>query len=379
MDLFNKCCEVAVSALEGTYGWMVEIGALLVLVIIFNFIVKVVLMQLHKTLDESGRIWADCFVRAVYKPLSYFVWFFALLRLFKLLYDKAISLHPFPDVGEVTLIGGVLATVWFVLRWKKNILVAMEQKESGKEAFPEKRHLDVLDKVLTIFILFTAILILMDLLGLNINTLIAFGGIGGLAIAFASQEIIASFFGGLMIYLTHPFTVGDWIALPDKNVEGTVESIGWYMTAIRSLDKKLVYVPNATFSKSVVTNPSRMSHRPFREVVGIRYTDKPHLKKIVHEIKEMLQFHPDIDQTMSLAVGLNALGASSLDIQIIAYTKETAGEGYLKVRQDLFLKILDIIHSNGADLPFPTTTLEVGTPIKIESLTQKKLEDNLNQ
>lgn len=379
MGLFNECCGIAFNALEGTYGWMAEVGALLLLVLLFNFIVKVVLKQIHKQLDASGRIWSDCFVTALYKPLSYFIWFFAFLRLFKLFYERTISLHPFPDIGELTLIGGVLATVWFVLRWKKNILAAMGQNDSKKEGLPEKRHLDVLDKLLTIFILFTAILILMDLLGLNINTLIAFGGIGGLAIAFASQEIISSFFGGLMIYLTHPFAVGDWIALPEKNVEGSVESIGWYMTAIRSLDKKLVYVPNAAFSKSVVVNPSRMSHRPFRELVGIRYTDKPQLKKIVHEIKEMLQFHPDIDQAMNIVVGLNGFGVSSLDIQIIAYTKETAGEGYSKVRQDLFIKILDIIHANGADLPFPTSTLEFATPIKLDSIPQKKLEDNLHE
>jgi MscS family membrane protein len=81
------------------------------------------------------------------------------------------------------------------------------------------------------------------------------------------------------------------------------------------------------------------------------------LKKVIAEMRDMLEHHPDIDQSMTLVVRLNAFGNYSLDIQIISYTKEVSSAGYYRVREDLLIKLLDIVHSNGADLPFPTSTV----------------------
>lgn len=359
MEKFTECCTIAFNAFDGAYGWLSEIGALILLVLVFNFIVKVVLKRLHKFFDSHHNVWSDSFIRALYKPLSYYIWFFALLRLIELIYERTFSAKLFSNIGQVSSVGAVLAVVWFIFRWKHYVVEQMAIKNRKGEIVMDRGRLDVIDKVVTMIIVFVALLVLMELFGLNINTLIAFGGVGGLAIAFSSQEIIASFFGGMMIYLTHPFVVGDWIVLPEKGIEGHVEAIGWYMTKIRALDKRLVFVPNSIFSKIVVINPSRMSHRPFKETFGIRYSDKPVLKNVISEINDMLQHHPDIDQTMTLIARLNAFGPSSLDIQIISYTKEISSLGYYRVREDLLVKILDIIHSNGADLAFPTTIVNL--------------------
>lgn len=365
MNKFAECCTIAFNAFDGVYGWISEVGALVLLVLVFNFIVKVALKSLHKKLSANQSVWSDSFVRALYKPLSYFVWFFAILRLFELIYERTLSTKLFSDINLVTTVGALLAIIWFIFRWKHFVVEQMAIKNRKGEIFLDRGRLDVIDKLVTMVIVFVSLLILMDLFGLNINTLIAFGGVGGLAIAFSSQEIIASFFGGMMIYVTHPFVVGDWIVLPEKGIEGHVEGIGWYMTKIRALDKRLVYAPNSMFAKIVVINPSRMSHRPFKETIGLRYSDKSVLKKVIGEIRDMLENHPDIDQSMTLVARFNGFGASSLDIQIISYTKEISSAGYYRVREDLLLKIMDIVHSNGADLAFQTTTIDFPQEIKV--------------
>jgi MscS family membrane protein len=365
MNKFEECCTIAFNAFDGAYGWLTEVGALILLVVVFNFFVKVLLKKLHQRLNARHSVWTDSFVRALYKPLSYFIWFFAILRLIEVFFERAFESKIFSDINFISLVGGVVAVIWFVFRWKHFVIEQMVSKQHRGEILMDRGRLDVIDKLITMVIIFVSVLTLMELFGLNINTLIAFGGIGGLAIAFSSQEIIASFFGGMMIYLTQPFVVGDWIVLPEKGIEGNVEGIGWYMTKIRALDKRLVYAPNSMFSKIVVINPSRMSHRPIKEIIGLRYADKAVLKKVSGEIRDMLQNHPDIDQSMTLVVRFNAFGPSSLDIQIISYTKEISSQGYYRVREDLLLKILDIVHSNGADLAFQTTTLEIPHEIKV--------------
>ena len=86
-------------------------------------------------------------------------------------------------------------------------------------------------KLLRAAVIITAVLIAMQLFGYSISGLLAFGGIGGIAMGFAAKDLLANFFGGLMIYLDRPFSVGDWVRSPDKEIEGTVEDIGWRLTA----------------------------------------------------------------------------------------------------------------------------------------------------
>ena len=113
----------------------------------------------------------------------------------------------------------------------------------------------------------------MQLFDYSVSGLLAFGGIGGIAVGFAAKDLLANFFGGLMIYLDRPFSVGDWIRSPDKEIEGTVEDIGWRLTRIRTFDKRPLYIPNSIFASISVENPSRMSNRRIYEKIGIRYDD----------------------------------------------------------------------------------------------------------
>ena len=187
----------------------------------------------------------------------------------------------------------------------------------------------------------------------------AFGGMGGIAIGFAAQDLLANFFGGLFIYTDRPFSVGDWIRSPDRNLEGTVEKIGWRVTRIRTFDKRPLYIPNSIFSHIALENPSRMSNRRIKETIGIRYEDAGKMGKIIELVRKMLLAHPEIDADKTLIVNFNAFAASSLDFFIYTFTKTTNWVDYHQIKQDVLLKTLDIIEGQGAECAFPTSTVHV--------------------
>ena len=196
-------------------------------------------------------------------------------------------------------------------------------------------------------------------LGFQITGLLALGGVGGIAVGFAAKDILANFFGGLTIYLDRPFSVGEWIRSPDKAIEGTVEFISWRHTRIRGFNKNPIYVPNSVFTSIVVENPSRMSHRRFKETIGLRYDDFEQVAAIVADIKSMLQSHPGIDATQTLIVNFNQFGPSSLDLMVYTFTKTTVWVEYHEVKQDVLLKIGEIVAEHGAEVAFPTQTLHL--------------------
>jgi len=191
----------------------------------------------------------------------------------------------------------------------------------------------------------------------SVSGLLAFGGIGGIAVGFAAKDLLANFLGGLSIYLDRPFAVGDWIRSPDRSIEGTVEDIGLRVTRIRTFDQRPLYVPNSTFSSVALENPSRMTNRRIYETIGIRYSDAHRMSDIVVAVREMLVTHEDIAQDRTLIVNFNHMGASALEFFVYAFTKTTNWVEYHGIKEDVLLKILAIVESHGAEVAFPTQTI----------------------
>jgi MscS family membrane protein len=214
-------------------------------------------------------------------------------------------------------------------------------------------------------VLITAVLIAMQSMGYSISGVLAFGGVGGIAVGFAAKDLLANFFGGFIIHLDRPFKVGDWVRSPDRNIEGTVEHIGWRLTTIRTFDKRPLYVPNAAFTTIAVENPSRMSNRRIYETIGIRYADVAQMATIVDDIRAMLQQHEDIESDETLIVNFLAFNASSLDIMVYCFTKTTQWVPFHEVKQDVLLKISDIIEGYGAEVAFPTRTLHLPEGVRL--------------
>jgi MscS family membrane protein len=209
-------------------------------------------------------------------------------------------------------------------------------------------------------------LTVLQALGVSVSGLLAFGGIGGIAVGFAAKDLLANFFGGMSIYLDRPFAPGDWIRSPDREIEGTVEDIGWRLTRIRTFDQRPLYIPNSVFSQIAVENPSRMYNRRIYETIGVRYQDSQVLRALVVDVRAMLEAHPEIDTNRTLIVNFNHFGASSLDFFIYTFTKTTDWVTYHNVKEDVLLKVLDLVHQHGADVAFPTQTVHLESHLSPE-------------
>ena len=215
----------------------------------------------------------------------------------------------------------------------------------------------ILSRIIKITLVIVIVLLYGEHFGMSLSGLLTFGGIGGIAVGMAGKDILSNFFSGIMLYFDRPFSIGDWVRSPDRNIEGTVTEIGWRMTKITTFDHRPLYVPNSIFSSISVENPGRMSNRRINTVVGLRYEDASKIGNIVAAIRQMLQTHADIDQQQTLLVYFNGFGDSSLNIMVYCFTRTTVWEEWLAVQQQVYLNIIDIVQSHGADFAFPSQTL----------------------
>jgi len=354
--------------LIGDGGWVLNVFLVVFLVLMFNYIVYRLLNRLHKKLTGTSNPWDDAFIDAIRKPLRYMIWVVGISFAAEIIARHAETpeieklLGPLRDIAIITM------TAWFfvrlVQRAEKNI-IALRQAQQ-KEI--DHTTVEVVVKLVRISIIITAALIVLSRMGFNISGVVAFGGVGGIAVGFAAKDLLANFFGAMMIYFDRPFKIGDWIRSPDRKIEGTVEAIGWRLTRIRTFDKRPLYIPNATFTSIAVENPSRMTNRRIYETIGLRYDDSAKVKTIIDKVKAMLKEHEAIDQTQTMIVNFNAFAASSLDFFVYTFTKTTNWIKFHEIKQDIMLKIMQIIDDEGAEIAFPTSTVHVPDGINLDGI-----------
>jgi MscS family membrane protein len=340
--------------------WIVYIFAIIFIALLVDLAQKIILGHIQKRLTVTTNVWDDALVHAVRKPLSLLIWIIGL--------TMALQVMDFKSANVVREVGVILAASWALIRFisftEQNIL--HQHEIAGKELDRTTAH--AITQLLRITVLITATLVTLQTLGFNISAILAFGGIGGVAVGFAAKDLLSNFFGGMMIYLDRPFAIGDWVRSPDKQIEGTVEKIGWRLTVIRTFDKRPLYVPNSVFASIAVENPSRMSHRRIYETIGVRYDDVDKLPMIIKDVKEMLLSHAEIDQEQTLIVNFNSFAASSLDFFVYTFTHTTNWIEFHEVKQDVLFRISEIITHHGAEIAYPTSTLHVPEPLQFAGL-----------
>ena len=216
---------------------------------------------------------------------------------------------------------------------------------------------EIVIRILKILVVTITALIIMQEIGLSISGLLAFGGVGGLIVGLAAKDLLSNFFGGMMIFFDRPFRVGEFIKSPDRNIEGVVEKIGWRLTVVRTFSKNVLYIPNTAFSSIIVENATRMSNRRINETIGIRYDDLNKMKDIIQDVNNILENNIDIDQTQKAKVFFKSFSASSCDFFIYAFTITKDWEEFLRIKQDVLLKVAEIIEKHNAEIAYPTTTV----------------------
>ncbi len=342
-------------------GWASEIigvAIILLLTAFVHWLWRRINSHISIGLERTETVWDDALWRALKRPLSLAIWCVGLAFAAQFAFEERLqvvmkAVHNLRNISIVVLLG------WFLVRFIRegeNQLIANAQK-TQEEGRLDATTISAMSKLGRIAVLIVIALIMMDTLGFSISGILAFGGIGGLAISFAAKDLLANFFGGLMLYLDRPFAIGDSIRSPDRELEGTVEQIGWRQTKIRTLEKRALYVPNSVFPTIAVENITRMSYRRIREYVGLRYQDAHVLPAVLQDIQNLLRSHPALIKDDALIAHFVQFADSSLNVMINAHTDVTDWAKFNALKEQLLLQVLAIIHAHGADVAFPTRTV----------------------
>ena len=335
--------------------WIVKFLVIIFIIIIINITTRLFLGSLRKQFKKTNNIWDDCIINSIYRPFTILVWILGVvftleafnndLKIFNISNDFLIDLKRAGIIFVIAL---------FLSNLSKNFQQAIVANNVSNNIDVDEATYEAIAKIIRLSIIITSGLIILQTFGFSISGVLAFGGIGGVAVGFAAKDMLANFFGGLMIYLDRPFRKGDWVRSPDREIEGTVENIGWRQTSIRNFRKNVIYIPNSVFMNIIVENPSRMTHRRIREVIGLRYKDMPKMVAIVNDVKKMILNHNNIDHAQTTIVNFDSYNDSSIDFFIITYANTTEWVKYHEIKQDVLIKIGKIIENNNAEIAFPT-------------------------
>jgi MscS family membrane protein len=337
---------------ETTWQGSIKIFSVVLLTFFASFVALWLLRILKRRFARTDNPWDDALLLAARKPLTVIIWIIG-LSIAASVADDVSGIKFYSFAASARHLGIILMIGWFILRFISGVESILISPTEMKKPM-DQTTVSAMGKLLRGSIVITTALIVLQSLGYSIAGILAFGGIGGIAIGFAAKDLLANFFGGLMIYLDRPFNVGDSVRSPDRNIEGTVEVIGWRLTTIRTFDKRPLYVPNATFATISVENISRMSHRFISEKISIRYEDAHLMDKLVTDIRQMLLEDEKIDNNQNVIVNFTEFNTSSLNLCVSAFTEATDQIEFHQVKHNILLKIYAIISTQGATIASPT-------------------------
>lgn len=279
----------------------------------------------------------------------------------------------------------IIAFTWLILSVISGygtIFIGEITKKSGR-----KEVINLILKIVYFIIVVIALLSVLSKLGFNVSAIIASLGIGGLAVALATKDILANFFASVMLLFDNSFSQGDWIVCGD--IEGTVVEIGLRKTTIRTFDNALIFVPNSKLASDPIRNWNRRRiGRRIRMNIGIEYSaTATQVKKCADDIRDMLINHPDIAKPEDLGSKSSHFGSrfrqnivsiddlagyksnlfvvvdefadSSINIMVYCFSKTVIWGEFLDVKQDVMLKIMDIVEQNGLNFAFPSQSIYI--------------------
>jgi MscS family membrane protein len=214
-------------------------------------------------------------------------------------------------------------------------------------------------------------------LGVPLYGLVTGLGVGGLAVALAVRPSLENVIGGLILFLDKPVRVGEYCCFGEEN--GTVEEIGLRSTRLRKLDDTLVSIPNADLSQLHLTNYTRRQRNLYKTTLGLRYeTSAEQLRYVLIKLREMLLGHPKVSED-TLHVRFDGFGAYSLDVEVFTYIRTRDWLTYRAIREDINLRIMDIVLEAGTGFAFPSQTVYLGRDSGLDAERGRETETQVQE
>lgn len=251
----------------------------------------------------------------------------------------------------------IFAITWLILRAAESCEAIIRSQALRRKKAILLPLLPVVRKTAKILIATFAVLAVLHSFGVNVITVLAGLGIGGIAVALAMQRTLGDFIGGITLYADQPVMVGEFCRFGGH--VGTVEEVGLRSTRVRTLDRTIVTIPNAEFSNLQIENFTRRDRIWYHPTIHLSYETTPdQIRYILVEVHRMLYAHPKVDST-SARIRFAGFGSSSLDLEVFSYVTVTDYGEYLEIAEDLNLRIMDIVAAAGSSFALPSRTTYV--------------------
>ncbi|WP_443937185.1 mechanosensitive ion channel family protein [Pedobacter sp. MW01-1-1] len=258
----------------------------------------------------------------------------------------------------------ILSFFWVLLRLVEFIAHVFANKALLTESKADDQLVPFVKQLSKIVLSFIGFFTLLGFVfKVNVLTLITGLGIGGIAIALAAKESLENLIGSFTIFLEKPFVVGDLVKV--DGVEGTIEQVGFRSTLIRTVEKTMATIPNRGMIDGVMENMSLRNFRRVKFKIGITYeTNADTIRKIVTEIQAYLDQH--LDTSNDGIVYFEGFGDSSLNIELIYFITLVEYTSYLRIKEEINFKVMDIVAANKSDFAYPTQRLISDNPFVVE-------------
>ncbi len=334
---------------------LISLLVLFILLFIKKISLKIIIRFLKKLSKKTKTKLDDEIIEIIEPPISSFLTFLCFYVAFLLL-NLGASYNIF--ASKVLLSVAIFDISWAFYRADSIFSRAMENYFKKKNSEIGLSFVPFFNKFIKSSVIVIGFVLIVQEWGYNIGAIITGLGIGGLAVALAAKDTLANMFGGLTIIMDRPFKIGDWVKI--GSVEGIVEDIGFRSTRIRTFEKSLISMPNSVIANTAIENFSRRGERRISYKIGVVYsTPKDKLKSAVKEIKLMLENHPGISKNSTLLVYFTEFADSSLNIFIYCFTVSSVWSEYLRIREDVNFKIIEIMERLGIEFAYPSMSIYI--------------------
>lgn len=324
------------------------------------------LFKLFKKFADEVKI--DTFIALLLKPFEFFITlttlYLAINQLkhplevevfhYHKLVDKVKVLQVF-TLGElldkIFLFLIILSFFWIILRIIDFVAHVFMYRAIKSDNKADDQLVPFLKELFKFIIYFIGFFVLLGyVFEVNALSLITGLGIGGIAIALAAKETLENLIASFTIFIDKPFTVGDLVKV--DGIEGTIEKVGFRSTVLRSTDKTTLIIPNRAMIDGVLENMTRRNFRRVKFNIGIIYeTEADMIKKIIIEINQFLAQNPD---TTDGVATFDSFADSALNIQILYLVENPDFNTYLKIKEEVNFKIIELVHQYNSDFAYPT-------------------------
>ncbi|WP_037319490.1 mechanosensitive ion channel family protein [Salegentibacter sp. Hel_I_6] len=359
-DFFKKYLWGGVPAGQ----WFIALLLIALSYILAYLIISIIIFLLKKLWKKAREAPVAGILVALKLPLKLYiaVWIFVALSR-----NLELSIILRQKFSVITIIVGIAAIL--LLLWRLSDFIGkFSQEKMLLRGNPAGVSIVLfLQRAAKIAIVVFGIIAILGAVGIDVTTGLAALGIGGIALALGAQKTIENFVGSVTLIADRPIRVGDFCRV--GQITGNIEKIGIRSTQIRTLDRTIVSIPNGAFSSDTIENYAHRDKFRFITTLNFRYETSPdQLRFLLTELRKVLYAHPKVYEDPA-RIRFTGFAAHSLDIEIFAYLEARDFNEFLEIREDLMLRMMDVVDRSGTEFAFPSQTIYFG---KDQGLSKEK-------